>query len=162
MRNCPDRYYNNCSFAQINCKHCSAGMGSKKLFYTPINSHDSLGDLLNHPWRKDLEKSKIQQQAKKTEELQRRKIADSTIRSGALLGNGDSKLLNGLLRLETKNRGSKSSWCLSLSEYLKGQRQGIDIYGITISPPNSPPKTLYIIDEHLLGTILHLINTQTL
>lgn len=160
MRNCPDRFYLNCSLAQIKCHQCSAGTGHSKLLYNPIHSNDNEGDLLTHPWHKNISKSKVQLRAKKTEQLQRRKIADATLRSGALLGDGDTKLLGGRLKLETKDRGSKSSWCLSLLEYSKGQRQGIDVFGITISPPNSPPKTLYIIDEHLLGTILHLIDSQ--
>jgi hypothetical protein len=166
MHNCPDRFYLNCSEAQVSCKVCAAGRGGPKLKYKPIKSEDKEGDLLNHPWCKDKSKVNIQKRAKTTEKKQRENIARATIRSGALLGDGDTHLLNGKLKLETKDRGVKSSWCLSLSEYNKGLRQGIDIYGITITPPNLPrrlkqssPKTLYIIDENLLGIILHLISS---
>ncbi len=159
MHNCPDRFYLNCSEAQVSCKVCAAGRGGPKLKYKPIKSEDKEGDLVNHPWCKDKSKVNIQKRAKTTEKKQRENIARATIRSGALLGDGDTHLLNGKLKLETKDRGVKSSWCLSLSEYNKGLRQGIDIYGITITPPNSSPKTLYIIDENLLGIILHLISS---
>lgn len=162
MHNCPDRFYLNCSEAQVSCKVCAAGRGGPKLKYKPIKSEDKEGDLLNHPWCKDKSKVNIQKRAKTTEKKQRENIARATIRSGALLGDGDTHLLNGKLKLETKDRGVKSSWCLSLSEYNKGLRQGIDIYGITITPPNPHrglKKTLYIIDENLLGIILHLISS---
>lgn len=166
MHNCPDRFYLNCSEAQVSCKVCAAGRGGPKLKYKPIKSEDKEGDLVNHPWCKDKNKVNTQKRAKDTEKKQRENIARATIRSGALLGDGDTHLLKGKLKLETKDRGVKSSWCLSLSEYNKGLRQGIDIYGITITPPNlhrglehSSPKTLYIIDENLLGIILHLISS---
>ena len=176
MHNCPDRFYLNCSEAQVSCKVCAAGRGGPKLKYKPIKSEDEEGDLVNHPYLhrglkelhrglkqcKDKSKVNIQKRAKTTEKKQRENIARATIRSGALLGDGDTHLLNGKLKLETKDRGVKSSWCLSLSEYNKGLRQGIDIYGITITPPNPHgglKKTLYIIDENLLGIILHLISS---
>lgn len=140
--NCPNRFYVNCSEVQVGCKICAAGMGGPKLKYKPIKSEDEEGYLVNHPWCKDKSRVKIQRRAKRTEEKQRENIAHATIRSGALLGDGDTHLLKGKLKLETKDRGLKSSWCLSLSEYNKGLRQGIDIYGITITPPNNSPKTL--------------------
>lgn len=164
IKNCPARFYLNCSQAQIACKDCAAYKGKGKLLYTPIDSSDKQGDLLNHPWHVNISKLKTLRRSRLTEKRQRQQVIKSvalpTIGSGNKLGDGDTKLLNGKLLLESKDRGNKSSWCLSLAEYNKGLRQNVSVFGITIHPPNSAPLTLYIIDDKLLSFILNLIQTD--
>ena len=158
MKNCPDEFYNQCANAQKKCRVCAAGTGgnSCKVFYQSLT-----GDNPNHPYKPDQQKQKRLKQAKQVEQKQLQAIAKATLCSGAVLGNGDGELLSGNLRLETKDSGVRSSWNLTLPEYEKGQRQGIDIYGITITHPvTGKNHTMYIMEERLVGHLLALIQKE--
>ena len=158
MKNCTDEFYNQCANAQKKCRVCAAGTGgnSCKVFYQSLT-----GDNPNHPYKPDQQKQKRLKQAKQVEQKQLQAIAKATLRSGAVLSNGDGELLSGTLRLETKDRGTRSSWNLTLLEYEKGQRQGIDIYGITITHPvTGKNHTMYIMEERLVGHLLALIQKE--
>lgn len=158
MRNCPDEYYKQCANALKKCKVCAAGSGStsSKVLYK-----STTGELLFHPHTPNIKKQKRLKEAKRVEDSQRIAIANSTIRSGALLGDGDTSLLRGTLRMETKDRGVRKSWNLTLEEYEKGKQQGIDIYGITIKHPETGKQlTMYMIEERMAGLILALIKNQ--
>lgn len=158
MKNCPDEFYNQCANAQKKCKVCAAGTASNssKVFYQSLT-----GDNSSHPYKPDQQKQKRLRQAKQVEQKQLQTIAKATLRSGAALGNGDGELLSGSLRLETKDRGVRRSWNLTLPEYEKGQRQGIDIYGITITHPVTGKNiTMYMIEERLAGYLLALIQKE--
>lgn len=158
MKNCPDDYYSQCVNALKKCGVCAAGGGNSnsKLFYKSIT-----GELPDHLHKPDTKKQKRLQQAKKVESNQRRAIATSTLRSGAALGDGDTSLLEGTLRMETKDRGVRKSWNLTLQEYEKGQQQGIDVYGITINHPETgKPLTMYMVEERMAGLLLALVKKE--
>jgi len=153
MRNCPDVFYNECANAIAKCRTCKAGEMSGrlgKLYYESLTGEHPV-----HPSQIDQNKRKRLKEAQTVEKNQRRAIADATLRSGAALGDGDTSLLGGELRLETKDRGVKRSWNLTLAEWEKGQRQRIDAYGITIEHPETGKKlTLYMMSEAMFGMFL--------
>lgn len=158
MKNCPDEFYSQCANALKKCKVCAAGAGSNncKVFYQSLT-----GENPQHPYKPDQQKQKRLKQAKQVEKKQLQGIAKATLRSGAALGNGDGELLSGTLRLETKDRGVKKSWNLTLPEYEKGQQQGIDIYGITITHPvTGKSLTMYMMEERIAGHLLALIQKE--
>ena len=157
MKNCPDEYYSQCANALSKCRVCAAGSSnSSQLFY-----ESTTGWLPEHPHKPDSKKQKRLLQAKKVESNQRRAIATSTLRSGAALGDGDTSLLEGTLRMETKDRGVRKSFNLTIQEYEKGQQQGIDVYGITITHPETgKPLTLYMVEERMAGLLLALVKKE--
>lgn len=165
LKCCPSDFYNKCANALSKCRECIAGFGKKgsKLWY--VSRFDD--DDQQHPWlsqerlKRVDQKKKIVSESKRIERRQREQIAKATLRSGSLLGDGDAKILKGAFRLETKNRGERKSWNLTVEEYQKGRRQGVDIFGITIKEPSTgKEKTMYLIDEHLLGIILASVKSD--
>lgn len=165
LKCCPSDFYNKCANALSKCRECKAGFGKKgsKLWY--VSRFDD--DDQEHPWyseerlKRVEKKKKIVSESKRVEQKQREQIAKATLRSGSLLGDGDAKILKGVFRLETKNRGERKSWNLTVEEYQKGKRQGVDIFGITIKEPSTgKEKTMYLIDENLLGTILATVKSD--
>jgi hypothetical protein len=55
----------------------------------------------------------------------------------------------------------RKSWNLTLQEYEKGQRQGIDVYGITITHPETgKPLTMFMIEERMAGLLLALVKKE--
>jgi len=165
LKCCPSDFYNKCANAFSKCRDCVAGYGRKgsRLWYESREE----GDDTKHPWesqgrvRKLEQKKKIISESKRVEQKQRDEIVKATLKSGSLLGDGDAKLLKGAFRLETKNRGVRKSWNLTVEEYQKGKRQGVDIFGITIKEPSTKKeKTLYLVDEHILGIILASVQSD--
>lgn len=157
---CPDNYYDNCKNAITHCDHCLAG-GNKngKLQYQPIDI-----SLPDHPYTKDSAKQKRLREAKQVEKAIIDSVARATVRSGAANGDGDCHLLNGNLRVEIKDRGSKSSWNVTFAEYEKGKRQGIDIYSISVVCPDKVRRTMYVMEEdlyhELIGQLRETYNSE--
>lgn len=165
LKCCPNDFYNKCANAYSKCKDCVAGFGRKgsRLWYESKLE----GDNIKHPWvsqervKRVGEKKKIISESRRVEQKQRDEIVKATLKSGSLLGDGDAKLLKGAFRLETKNRGVRKSWNLTVEEYQKGKRQGVDIFGVTIKePPAGKERTLYLVDEHILGIILASVRSD--
>lgn len=150
--NCPEEYYHNCQNQQKKCKACVAGNGKIDLFYKPINPELNL-----HPYKKDEFKQRTYKRATENEKRIEREIAKGTIRSGAMNNDGDLSLLQGELRVEVKDRGKRSSWNLTWSEFDKGRKQGIDIYAINVLCSDGKPRTIYMMEDHLFNEWLALI-----
>lgn len=155
---CPAQYYQNCSNQLIRCKSCVAGTGSRSLYYDPIEKDIGLD---HHPHQKDSRRQQILRRAKDTEKKIERDIARGTVRSGAANGDGDIHLLKGELRVEAKDRGARKSWNLTWEEYSKGQRQGIDIYAISVECPDGKRRTFYMMEDQLFNEWLANVKQQT-
>ena len=166
LRNCPLEYYNNCAGAGKDCRVCSAGSGPKtKCLYQPLvpPEHDCYYHPLQQPDNplviEKEKRKKILKRARATERTVEQEIIKGTLRSGAALGDGDHLLL-GSIRQEVKDRGARSSWNLSWSEYTKGCRQGIQVYAVSIQPPSGPRKTMYMMEEHVFTALLASIQAS--
>lgn len=151
---CPPKFYDNCSNQLAKCRVCTAGAGSKKLYYEPILEDQE--ELLKHPLEVDYEKKQILRRAKHVEKTIERDIAKATRRSGAVNNDGDIHLLNDELRVEAKDRGERKSWNLTWNEYTKGVKQSIDIYAISVECPDGKRRTMYVMEESLFTDWLAL------
>lgn len=153
LKNCPPKYYDNCRNAQRRCRQCRAGGGKgSALFYDPIDPA-----LAPHPAEeKDPVKSKRAQQGRRTEKDVEKRLVRRTSGSGARFGDGDLRQQAGdrELRIEHKDRGQRKSFNLTLDEYRKGQRQGIDVYAVTIEA-DGKQRTMYIMDEETYLGLTH-------
>lgn len=153
MKNCPIEFYSNCSEAMRSCRNCVAGTGSKALYYKP---NEDIGEHPMANWRAERNKrSRIVKNAQATERRIAESIVKGTLRSGAVLGDGDHLLL-GTIRQEVKRRGTpRSSWNVTLEEYDKGIRQGIEVFAIEIERPDTHRReTLYCCTEELFTRLL--------
>lgn len=156
-KNCPIEFYSNCSNALILCNKCIAMRSSaKKLHYNPISIEGNLG---KHPeeGKSKTKARKIQKRAVKTEQDLKNNIAEGTLKSGAVLGDGDLSLLNGDLKVEVKDRGNSASWNLTHKEYMKGKKQGIDAYAISAVGPDNTRRTIYMLEEGIFYNLLALL-----
>jgi len=144
---CPDEFYNNCLNALKKCRICIASTGSGKLYYEPVE------DIGEHPYHKDSDKQRVLRKAKETEKRVEKEIARGTLRSGATLGDGDLKILDSL-RVEVKDRGSRSTWNLTWTEYIKGRKQSIDVFAINVECPDKQRRTIYMIEESLFSELI--------
>ena len=132
------------------CRYCRAGWGSlqSKLRYSPIDP-----DLTPHPEQdKDYKQSRRIKKARDWEKKEAKSIGGTpTKQSGAYRGDGDAtlKINNRETQVEYKHRGVRKSFNLTLKEYEKGRRQGVEIYGIQITDETGKKKTLYMMDEDL-------------
>jgi len=79
-----------------------------------------------------------------------------TAKSGSIFNDGDSLISfqdNSLtpLRLESKFLSNRNSWYFSVKQYLKGIKQNISVFALTIcSSLNSPRYTVWVISDSLL------------
>lgn len=164
--NCPEAFYINCTSAPSKCRQCAAGSGGlhASMHYTP---EEDIGD---HPHymrivaqRADSRaKSKRGRDAKQREAQAQQRIAKQTLRSGALLGDGDHLLLSGAgdIRQEFKDRGPRKSWNLTWEEFQKGKSQQIGVYAIEIECPDAQRRTLYMMEEGLFTEFLALVKAE--
>jgi len=131
MLSCPDPFFNNCKNSSFKCNICRAGNGKRgsNLFYKPIIVSP---ELITHPLTnkqpKNYAKSQQIKSALKTEQT----IVDeikTTLRSGAVLGDGDLTVNN--LKLDSKVRFNMESFIVSPSEYRTAIQKGYDGWVIT-------------------------------
>jgi hypothetical protein len=106
-------------------------------------------------WKdKQEEKRATIRRAEQTEDSIQRSIVTKTLRSGAAHGDGDLLLL-GEIRTEVKRRGTRASWNLTLKEYEKGLRQGIQVWSIEIQHPETgKPVVIDCIQHELFVQLL--------
>lgn len=152
LRNCPPRFYQNCTNAQVRCKQCIAGSGKQGLYYEPY------AILEDHPasnWKQDkIARQKIQRQAKQTETKLAQTIARKTVGSGAVNHDGDL-LVAESIRVEVKRRGTRKSWNVTCQEYDKGLLQGIDVFAIEIERADTGDRqTLYCCTEDFFTSVV--------
>lgn len=140
LSNCPSDFHLNCSNYIFKCTICTAGSGSTGLFYKPLEKSPTLKQ---HPiyiprLKPSIDKLKSKQVkgGYSAERKLSKQIAKQTIRSGALLHDGDISLFDGELKLDSKLRYDKDSFSLSKSEYLKGIQQHLDGWIITNKHPH--------------------------
>lgn len=150
--NCDPIYYANCRNAFTLCQDCVAGKGKKDLYYDPV---EDIGPHPRSDWRQErYKKQSILRKAKQTESSVQSKIVTKTLRSGASLGDGDLLIL-GTIRQEVKRRGARQSWNLTLEEYKKGLKQGIQIWTVEIQHPETGlPMTIHCLEDSLLSELL--------
>lgn len=80
----------------------------------------------------------------------------STVKSGSIFNDGDSLITFydksiTPLRLESKFLSNRNSWYFSVKQYLKGIKQNISVFALTIcSSLNSPKYTVWVISDSLL------------
>jgi hypothetical protein len=175
MDNCPNDFYLNCKNSGRKCKICAAGFRKNgRLFYDPVD------DLGLHPIQKqpELDKGTDQAQAEKTENQKqqsryikggfrnerktlrriRRKVSPSvirpTLRSGAVHGDGDYYLLQGILRGDAKRRFKAKSFTLKWEEYAK--RGVINHWYITIER-DGIEHTVVVLTERAFVDLLNLL-----
>jgi hypothetical protein len=119
------------------------------LFYKP--SKDS-PDVTEHPaYKLNKEHSLRIRKARKWEKKEAKQLGAPTSNSGATYNDGDAKRWMGdrEIRIELKDRGSRKSFSLGLDEYLKGRRQGIEAFGITIKDSEGRRHTVYLVEDKL-------------
>jgi hypothetical protein len=158
MKNCPTEFYANCSNANVKCFSCCAGRGTpkSKLHYEPISNCESLAV---HPYSVDKAKQQRLKQAKAVERKVINSLAKGTLRSGAAAGDGDALVLS-QLGCEIKDRGERSSFNLTLTEYNKGIKQGVDIFAISIIRPDTKQsERVYLLTEGLMTQLLAIAKT---
>ena len=158
LRNCPPDFYNNCKNANSACRQCAAGLGPPggKVYYKPVDL-----DQPKHPYAPSYEKAKVVRRAQQVEKDIAKEIVKGTLRSGAALGDGDH-LLKGELRQEVKDRGARSSWNLTWTEYDKGRRQGIEVYAISVVCPDGKRRTMYMMEPDLFTAFLAAFGSPTI
>lgn len=152
MRNCPSPFYENCANALKKCRSCRAGRGNRQgpLHYAPRTDESPAFD--EHPMAgKDIKRSQRTKQARKWEKQEANRLGKPTKQSGAVSHDGDAKRWVGdrEVRIELKDRGRRKSFNLTLDEYEKGRRQGIEAFGIKIKDDTGRSRTVYLVDEDL-------------
>lgn len=124
MRNCPDKYYDNCKNAIYKCNVCRAGYGKSnaKLFYSPF---DNDFFPIKHPIedQKNITNKAIKQGLKEESDIVKQWIT-KTLKSGSVLGDGDLKV--GDLKLDVKTRTTTKSFTVKTDEYNTGLQKGYD------------------------------------
>jgi hypothetical protein len=138
------------------CKNCKViNPRASKIEYVPRLTEQNLAI---HPKEGRASRGrKVQKDATYTERQLEKRIAKTTLRSGAALGDGDLCLLDEM-RVEVKRRGARKSWNLTWDEYCKGKRQRIDAYAIDIETPTGQRETVYMMDEATFTQILSQLN----
>lgn len=126
MKNCPDKFYDNCKNAVFKCNICKAGFGTSnsKLFYNPIDNDFCL---IKHPIedkKTNKKASKAIKQGLNEESKIVKQWISKTIKSGSVLGDGDIKV--GDLNLDVKTRTTTKSFSVSNQEYTTGLKKGYD------------------------------------
>lgn len=79
-------------------------------------------------------------------------IAKQTLRSGAILQDGDLSILNGELNLDSKVRNTSSSFNVTKAEYQKGINQGLDGWVIT----NKDDESVVVLTQKAFSQLLAL------
>lgn len=140
LSNCPSEFHLNCKNYIYKCKLCTAGEGSTGLFYKPATKTPTLKEHPQYTSRIkpsiDKTKSKQVKGGYNAERKLTKQIAKQTIRSGALLNDGDISIFDGELKLDSKVRYNKESFSLTKTEYLKGKQQHLDGWIITNKHPH--------------------------
>ena len=100
---------------------------------------------------KNTSKSQRIKQARKWEKKEAHSLGQPTQQSGSVQGDGDAKRYAGdrEIRVELKDRGQRKSFNLSLEEYEKGKRQGVEAFGIKIKDDKGTSRTVYLVDKDL-------------
>lgn len=100
---------------------------------------------------KNTSKSQRIKQARKWEKKEAHSLGKPTQRSGSIQRDGDAKRYAGdrEIRIELKDRGQRKSFNLSLEEYEKGKRQGVEAFGIKIKDDKGISQTVYLVDKDL-------------
>lgn len=172
LRDCPEDYYDHCRNAGRKCQYCSAGFGSEdsKLFYSPVTKSGDIShirsELVKHPYEEkrdaylrqkkfeqkrqkldqkravDAVKSKQVREALSLEKKLTRKIAQQTLRSGAINGDGDIKLLEGLFQVDAKRRFTTKNFSVSWKEYEAGLQQGTNQWIVTVEDEQKKEHTM--------------------
>lgn len=104
-----------------------------------------------------MKKSRRVKKARKWEKDEASSVGGTpTQQSGAYRGDGDAKLdINGrTTQIEYKDRGQRKSFNLTLKEYQKGKRQGVEVFGIRIQDEDGNYKTVYILDDKLFKELV--------
>jgi hypothetical protein len=137
------------------CKQCKVvNSKAKSLLYDPISIN---GSLETHPYEARASRQRrVNKEAAHTERQLERRIAKSTLRSGAAFGDGDLHILQDM-RVEVKRRGARKSWNLTWDEFCKGRRQRIDAFAIDIETPVGQRETIYMMDEPTFTHLLSLL-----
>jgi hypothetical protein len=153
LNNCPPEFYSNCANAQLKCRDCVAGFGKKALYYEPYLNLDRV-----HPssdWQQDKQKKrKILKQSQDTESRIAKAIARKTLASGAANHDGDLVAADDI-RIEVKRRGARKSWNVTVQEYDKGLKQGIDVFAIEIERDDTGVReTLYCCTEDFFASVV--------
>ena len=157
LRNCPPEYYENCLNAARWCLRCAAGYGRKgsKLYYQPRDE-----TLAPHPHGTDRERSYQIKRARREEAKARESLVRATVNSGAVYGDGDY-LIAGWLRCDHKHRQKPGKqFYLSLAEYHKGLKQGIESWIITIHPQEGETLRGVFLTEQAFARLLREANVS--
>jgi hypothetical protein len=177
---CPIDFYNNCKNALRKCQVCSAGYGDtkSKFFYAPI---EDIG-IGSHPYIEVIDRAKAEEiNNKRTEKLRKRKTEQSkytrkgldqekrdtqavikqTKRSGALYGDGDHSILNGLITNDSKRRFKTSSFSLSWDEYTSA-RNKCSQWMITVDGKDGQEHTVVIMTMDAYGLLLALASRDSI
>lgn len=157
MRNCPIDYYQECSNANKKCKVCSAGNSlnaSGYVYFEPTADSDKKKELHPH-WEvvKELkeaakeealtkkgeqrdssykEKSSVVKAGLRSERYVAERIVKGTLNSGAVHGDGDFSILEGVAQADHKLRTKTKNFNLKWEEYRKGRATGTDHWLISV------------------------------
>lgn len=121
LKNCPQKYYDNCKNAVYKCNLCRAGTGktSCSLHYKPINP-----DIIDHPANtKPKKKNNYSKSGYKTEKKVVSDFIKATLNSGSVLGDGDF-IIGDHLNMDVKKRHKTSSFTVSNQEYKTAIQKG--------------------------------------
>jgi hypothetical protein len=164
LSNCPPDFHLNCKNYIYKCKLCKAGHGSSNLFYQPIDKepckskHPAYTTKIKPPI--DKTKSKQVKGGYKAEKTLTNKIAKQTLRSGAILHDGDISLFEGDLKLDSKVRYNKQSFAVSKAEYLKGKTQHLDGWILTNKSDNSEETVVVLTLESFTQLLAYKLNHE--
>lgn len=160
MEKCPPFYRDNCSNYIYKCSLCRAGDGkdSAPLYYKPVE-----GNRKDHPATRPKKQKQIDKKRSHYSKAGYRKekelikdIAKATLKSGAVLGDGDIELLKGLINLDSKKRHNSSSFTVTKAEYEKGIARRLSGWAIT----NKEDKTLICLTMTTFNHLLALLKNQ--
>lgn len=146
LRHCPPAYFHNCANASLYCARCAAGSGPPdgKLHYQPLQPSDP------HPYRPDARRRQVVRRARREEKRAQQQLIRQTVNSGALFGDGDYRILDGVLRGEHKHRQRSRNFHLSHAEYQKGRAQGVSCWVVT----NQDGERVVILTEQAFSQLL--------
>lgn len=162
---CPPEYYNNCSVASVKCGVCKAGHNkSGKLEYKPVDPDPKLSEhpagVKSHRNREASKRGRLNEKIIQRS-IDRHSGGSVTIRhnagSGSVNGDGDLTVSTPTrnFRVEAKHRGSLRRWYLTDIEYKKGCVQGVELYAITRTNPDTGlNETMYMMSEATLIDLL--------
>lgn len=152
---CPEPFYSNCRNVLKRCQGCKAGPNKRQtLHYDPIE------DLGEHPaTSKRNDYARAGRKAEKRTIKRINNALQQTAASGSRHGDGDFRILDSF-RGEHKLRLTKHSISLSWQEYLKGRRQGVDQWFLTVNKEHQSHRFV-ILTEDAYVALLALIQANS-